>query len=285
MGEYSKKKSPAAKGFIILFIIIALVLTALLVLKLKYTVNSVTVTGNSHYTVDEIKSFVMNKSYEHNSAYLYMKYHDKSIENIPFVEKIDVDIISPEAITISVYEKALAGYVDYLGHYMYFDREGIVVESSLDKIESVPFVTGLEFEHVVLNEPLPVKDASIFNLILNITQLLNKYEIETDRISFDSEYNITLCFGDARVSLGQSDSIDEKINEMHLLLPKLYGYKGVLHMENYTGDEVNFSFDKDKDSAAVENIIIGEGDDEPSENENTENLENNEDLNDENVTN
>ena len=60
--------------------------------------------------------------------------------------------------------------------------------------------------------------------------------------------------GDARVLLGTSDYIDEKINEMHLLLPKLEGYSGVLHMENYSGEDVNFSFDVDKS----ENVIADE---------------------------
>ena len=102
--------------------------------------------------------------------------------------------------------------------------------------------------------------------ILSVTQLLGKYEIETDRIAFDSEGKITLYFGDARVSLGTDDYIDEKINEMHLLLPKLQGYSGTLHMENYVGEEVNFSFDMDKEEQPEEEEVeTGEETDEAGE--------------------
>ena len=178
---------------------------------------------------------------------------------------MDVDIVSSNSVRINVYEKAIAGYVEYLGHYMYFDKDGIIVESSNRVIEGIPFVTGLSYDHVVLHKPLPVKKTSVFLTILNVTQLLGKYEIKTDRIAFDSDSNITLYFGTARVSLGTDDFIDEKINEMQHLLPQLKGYSGTLHMENYTGEDVNFSFDMDKEETDEAVEADGEEESEVSE--------------------
>lgn len=243
--DYSKKIM--IRWLIIVLSVMILTIGAALYIKYEYEIRSVTVTGNEHYTEEEIKDIVFDKPYTYNSIVLYLKYHDKSIENVPFIERIDVDIVNPNKVRVNVYEKAIAGYVEYLGHFMYFDKDGIVVESSNEETDGIPFVTGLNYNYVVLHEPLPVKDKTVFMLILNITQLLNKYEIETDRIAFDSNQEITLYFGDARVSLGDDSYIDEKINEMRLLLPKLDGYAGTLHMENYSGEESNFSFDKDVD--------------------------------------
>lgn len=212
----------------------------------KYLITKVTVNGNSHYTEEEIKNIVFENKYDYNSIVLFFKYHNKTLEDIPFIEQMDVEIADSDYVRITVYEKTVAGYVEYLGHYMYFDKDGIVVESSNEIIDGVPFVTGLKFDHVVLHKQLPTKKKDVFLTILNITQLLNKYDIKTDRIAFNSSSDITLYFGNARVLLGTDDFIDEKINEMHLLLPKLTGYSGTLHMENYTGEESNFSFDMDK---------------------------------------
>ena len=231
-------------------VILAILCGVLVYLWYNYSITRVTVTGNSHYTDDEIKDIVFTGPYSYNSIVLSLMYRNKSIEDIPFIEKMDVDIVNANSVRINVYEKAVAGYVEYLGHYMYFDKDGIVVESSNKIMEGIPFVTGLSYDHVVLHEPLPVKNPAVFLTILNVTQLLGKYEIATDRIAFDSDENITLYFGNARVSLGTDDYIDEKINEMHLLLPQLQGYSGTLHMENYVGEEVNFSFDKDKEPAS-----------------------------------
>ena len=248
-------------------VILALLCALLFYLWKEYSITSVTVTGNSHYTEDEIKEMVFTGPYSYNSLVLSAMYRNKTVEDIPFIEKMDVDIVGSNSVRINVFEKAIAGYVEYLGHYMYFDKDGIVVESSNRMIEGIPFVTGLSFDHVVLHEPLPVRDPSVFLTILNVTQLLGKYEIATDRIAFDSDGRITLYFGDARVSLGTDDYIDEKINEMHLLLSQLKGYKGVLHMENYTGEEVNFSFDKDKEETdpAEEEVSEEEGSGEEKE--------------------
>ena len=46
---------------------------------------------------------------------------------------------------------------------------------------------------------------------------------------------------------------------MHLLLPQLKGYSGTLHMENYVGEEVNFSFDMDKEEETVSEEEVSEG--------------------------
>ena len=241
------KNSKLIRVLFTIVVVLALIAGTLAYLWYNYLITSVTITGSTHYSDDEIKDMVFTTPYSYNSLALSLMYRDKSVRDIPFIEKMDVDIVNSNSVRINVYEKAIAGYVEYLGHYMYFDKDGIVVESSGRKIEGIPFVTGLTFDHIVLHEPLPVKKTSVFLTILNVTQLLSKYEIETDRIAFDSDSNITLYFGNARVSLGTDDFIDEKINEMHLLLPQLQGYSGTLHMENYVGEEVNFSFDKDKE--------------------------------------
>lgn len=259
------KNSKLLRVLLIVVTVMAIACGGLIFLWYNYSITSVTVSGNSHYSDDEIKDMVFTGPYSYNSIVLSLMYRNKSIKDIPFIEKMDVDILDSNSVRINVFEKAVAGYVEYLGHYMYFDKDGIVVESSNRIIEGIPFVTGLSYDHIVLHQPLPVKKTSVFLTILNVTQLLGKYDIETDRIAFDSDGNITLYFGDARVSLGTDDFIDEKINEMHLLLPQLKGYSGTLHMESYVGEDVNFSFDMDKTETAVEETSEEEGTEESGE--------------------
>ena len=246
------KNSKLLRVMLVIVVVMAIICGGLVYLWNNYSITRVTVSGNSHYTDEEIKDMVFTGPYSYNSIVLSLMYRNKSIQDIPFIEKMDVDILDSNSVRINVFEKAVAGYVEYLGHYMYFDKDGIVVESSNRIMEGIPFVTGLSFDHIVLHKPLPVKKSSVFLTILNVTQLLGKYDIETDRIAFDSDGDITLYFGDARVSLGTDDFIDEKINEMHLLLPQLRGYSGTLHMENYVGEDVNFSFDMDKEEVPEE---------------------------------
>lgn len=240
-----KRLNKILAKLIIILVILIIFCSAIIIVREKFRVSTVDIEGNEHYTTREIRDIVMEGPYGNNSVYLYFKYKNKSINDIPFIEKMDVKILSPTHIRIDVYEKAVAGYIEYLGHYIYFDREGIAVESSTEATSGIPFVTGLEFDHIVLHEKLPAKNEKIFAKILSITQLLTKYDIPTDKIYFDNDENITLYYGDVRILIGTDKYIDEKINELSLLLPKLEGYSGVLHMENYKGEGGNFTLQKD----------------------------------------
>lgn len=235
--------------YIIAGIIIFLIVGAAIALNYvidNYHVTNIYVSGNVHYTNEEIIDMVITDKLSHNSLYLSMKYRDKSIEGVPFVEKMDVDIISPDTIRINVYEKAVAGYIAYLGHYMYFDREGIVVESSTEPSEDIPQVLGLNFDYVILYEKLPVEKESVFSEILDITKLLDKYNLKANSIFFDSRYNVYLYFGDVQVSLGTNEFIDEKIIQLQYILPNLEGKKGVLEMKDFDEDTKNITFEEKK---------------------------------------
>ena len=211
----------------------------------NYTVHTVYVEGNIHYTNEEIMAMVMEGYYGNNSLFLSLKYKDRSVENVPFVEKMDVSVVDPHTIKIEVYEKALAGYVEYLDRFMYFDRDGIVVESSTERTNGIPLVAGLSFDHVVLYQPLPVEDMGIFQDILNITQLVNKYELSVNRIYFGSDNTLTLYFGGVKASLGKRENLEEKIMELQYMIPSLEGKSGTLRMESYTEETKTITFEPD----------------------------------------
>lgn len=208
-----------------------------------YTVKTVTVEGNVHYSDEEIRDMVLGGKLGNNSIYLSLKYRNRQIEDVPFIETMDVDIISNDTVKITVFEKTMAGYVEYMDRYFYFDKDGTVVESSDIRTLGIPQIKGLEFDHIVLLEKLPVEDETIFNHILDISQLMDKYGILAEQIYFDRDYEITLYFGDARIKLGSTEYIDEKIMELKMILPNIEGKKGTLHMENYTPDSSGVTFE------------------------------------------
>ncbi|NBH27180.1 cell division protein FtsQ [Lachnospiraceae bacterium] len=230
------------------FMLAAALISAYVYIITNYTVTTVYVEGNVHYTNEEIMDMVMEGRYGNNSLLLSLKYKDKSIVGVPFIEKMDVSVVDPHAVKIEVYEKTLAGYVEHLERYMYFDKDGIVVESSKEKTPGIPMVTGLAFDHVILYEPLPVEDEGIFKDILSITQLVNKYNLSVDRIYFGSDDSLTLYFEGIKASLGTGENLDEKVMRLQDVLPSLEGKTGTLKMENYTEETKNISFEPDKPS-------------------------------------
>lgn len=222
-----------------------LAVAALTFIILYFRVTKVEVVGNAHYTADEIEAMVLNGNMTDNSLLLSMKYSHKSIGDIPFIESMDVEVLGHDSIRIMVYEKTLAGCVTYLGNYMYFDREGIVVESASEATDGVPEITGLYFDHVSLYEILPVEDDKVFQDILTLTQLLDKYGIVADKIYFDPDCNATLYFGQARVQLGNHSSIDEKIMQLSVMVPAIEGKSGVLDMSEFGENTKTLTFEPD----------------------------------------
>ncbi|MCM1253468.1 MAG: cell division protein FtsQ/DivIB [Clostridium sp.] len=225
-------------------LLLGAVIAAYVYIMDNYTITNVYVEGNIHYTDEEIIDMVMNGRYGNNSLFLSLKYRDKGIDDVPFVETMDVTIEQKDTIRITVYEKAIAGYVAYLGRYMYFDNDGIIVETSEEATPGIPQVTGLSYDYVILHEPLPVENPEVFQDILNITQMLSKYSLSVDKIYFAPDYEVTLIFGDVQIAMGSSDDLDEKIMMLQYLLPSLEGRKGVMDMREYTEETDMISFEE-----------------------------------------
>jgi len=250
--ERKPEKRRKGKGLMIILSILVLFSLLLVFIQYRYTITTVELEGNLHYTNEEIQDMVIKGKFDQNSIVLSLKYRDKAITDIPFIERMDVTVVSNDTVKIKVYEKALAGYIQYLDRYLYFDKDGIIVESSNSIIENVPLVAGLEFGYVALHEKLPVENDKIFGQILEITLLLIKHEISVDKIYFDSNYNMTLHMtltkGEIRVSLGTEDLLEQKIVTLKEILPKMEELPNIeegaiLSLENYTEEKKGYTFE------------------------------------------
>lgn len=221
-------------------------------IRTNYEIKNVYVDGNVHYTDEQIKEIVMSQRFGNNSFYLSRKYKNKSITDVPFIEAMDVKVEAPDTIRILVYEKTLAGFVEYLGRYIYFDKDGIVVESSLVKTQGVPEVVGVKFDYVVVHEKLPAKDDKLFQNVLDVTKLMTKYEFDAEKMYFKPNGDIVLYKGDIIISLGSFENLDIKIMNLSSMVEKLSGRKGTLRMEDYTEDTKKISFEPEATQKADE---------------------------------
>lgn len=221
-----------------------LLLTALLLAAGIFHVDQVEITGNSYYTEEEITELVIGD--HRNSLYLMFLYDYE--DEIPFIDSVEVSVVSPDHVKIRVYEKEMIGYVEYMGAYLYFDKDGTVAESSNEILEGVPCIHGLKFDTLTLYQQLEVTNEGVFDILLSITKMMEKYELDPDEITLQKDgKEILLTFGNVRVNLGTGKNIDEKAARIKTLLPDLEDKSGILHMEEYTNESTHISFIKDKD--------------------------------------
>ena len=229
-------------------IAVAVILLAAILL-LSVHIQSISVTGSNKYSEKQIEEFLFSGRWGKNSAYAYFADRFKPHRQIPFVEDYKVVFHGPFQVEVIIYEKSIVGYVSYMSSYMYFDKDGIVVESSGNQLEGVPWITGLDFGQIVLHRALPVEDKNVFEEILNLTQQLSTYEIAVDRIKYDTHGQATLFIGQMEVTLGDNSDIDGKISTLNDILtaqPHLTEISGTMRLENYseTNSRAGITFKK-----------------------------------------
>ena len=231
------------RGILLAAAVLAVAAVLLLSVAGVFRIREVTVIGNEYYTKEQIVDFVMDEGIQRNTLYLYLKYKYTKHPEIPFVDTFEVSINSFDSVTIRVYEKGIVGYVQYLGKNVYFDKDGIVVESSDELMEGVPMISGLSFDRLTMHQVLNVKDEQVFDTILTITQLLTKYDLNPDEIRFGTTDDLYLQMKDVKVALGTGDHLDEKVARLKQLEPDLADKSGTLHMENYTDESTHISLE------------------------------------------
>ncbi len=240
--QFKRKRTGAVVGGIALVLIIGLV-----ILFNCFKIDTIEVTGNKHYTKEQIKDYVLSEGYINNTILLMMKNKIRPIEDIPFVAKIDIEYVSAHKITVTVYEKALAGCVEYMNEYVYFDQDGYVLEISPTKIEDAPCITGMSFDSMELHEKLPIRDKERFKLILKMTQLINKYDLTIDSIQFTSEGEIVMKYQSIRIELGTGDDLEHQLLDLGEMLKGLEGKKGTLDLKDFDAATGTASFKKSKE--------------------------------------
>lgn len=187
--------------------------------------------GSEKYTDKELADYLFPTEKSANPFVFW--WTDKFGEHveIPFIEAYDVELNGLKEFEVTFYEKSLVGYIEYMGSYKYFDKDGIVVESSSRLIDDVPFVTGIDVDYIVLHSKLPVEDERVFDLLLNLTQLLVKYDIDVEKINISKELEIKLYLESVRVELGTDKDLSEKIMDLRDIIPNLGDASGVLDMK------------------------------------------------------
>ena len=236
-------KARKKKRLFIISTIVAALIAACAAVYFGFRTDKITYVGNSHYSNEEMTNRIFGN--DTPNTVLYTLFGNKK-KTIPFIQKYDVEIQWPRGMYITVYEKAVIGYIRYMGCNMYFDKDGIVVESSTETFEKVPEIIGLKFNSIVLDSKLEVGDDEVFRHILDLTQSFDKYNLDVSKVYFDSSDNVILYIDEVKVYLGKSDDYTDKLFELKQMETKFAGLKGALYMQDYTKDSSSIIFKKDE---------------------------------------
>jgi len=253
-------------------IIILLIGVSALVFLFAFRVREVEVIGNTRYTEAEIKDMALAGIASSNTVMATWLKGNQEVVDIPFLDGFKVERVNNNKLRIIVSEKQIIGYINYQGSDMFFDKDGLVVESvepkivdgkqvivgeTVEEVETiapqaieageveditsfqaavtnVPLIEGLNATEVALNQRLKVDNPEVFTMIWGIARMVEKFNIQPDKVVFDENSQATMYYGNVRVLLGSDTLLEEKISRAAAILPELVGKSGELHLEDYT---------------------------------------------------
>lgn len=209
---------------------------AAVVLLGAFRIRAVEILGSERHSAEEIKSDLIYDFKTENTLYFAWKYrHAGADARAPYLDSIQVKLLSPGKVRLIVNEKKLYGYVQYAGNNVYFDSEGTVLEITGEQFEDVLLVTGVSMDEPVLYQKLPANNTAQLRTMLSITGLLSQAGLIPDSVAFDDNLNITLQIGDIDVKLGQDEYLEEKVANLVTIYQAIAGQSGTLNMEAFTG--------------------------------------------------
>ena len=229
-----KKRQGVFLGVLTFLLGIGIVAFAFLLL---FHVQKIDVKGNEYCNDNQVISWYREDKYAMNSAYAWWKYNHTDVEQLPAVESSKVTLKNPWTVLITVKEKEITGYIDYKDQYLYFDKDGTALLKTAEKLDGAAYIEGMDIDEskVKLGSVLPVSDKKLFKRIVEISQLLVKYELTPDRVA-SSGSALNLYFGKVEVMVGKSN-YEERLAQIPPILEKLkekYPDKeGTLHLENF----------------------------------------------------
>lgn len=224
--------------------IIFLLLVGVIVCMSVFNLKTINISGCETVDEETVRAAIEQEYFSGNTLVVYLESKLKPIEDIPFVAKMDISISSPNEIDVMVYEKSIAGCVEYMNGYVYFDKDGIVLDASNELIAGVPCIKGLNFTEWEIGKKLPIDDESRFQSILSITQLVDKYELEIDGIEFTAENEIVLFHKGITIELGEGEYLAIQMMNLGSILEGLEGMEGTLYMKDFNSDNATASFSK-----------------------------------------
>lgn len=223
-----------------ILILLAVLTVSIAIVYFGFHINNVHVEGTEIYTEDEIKNSVFTRKFSDNELGFLIYNKIFGINKLPFVEDIDVKYNDNSTVTLHVYDKTISGCIKYMGQFVYFDKDGIVLQSLSEHKDGVPIVTGIKFGDFTVGKAFDVDDESLFSAIMNVSQLIAHYNIDVSQI-YVNNGEISIYSGKVKVFLGKKDMYDDQMTALSSVLKTTAenNIEGSIDMSNYkSGDKI-----------------------------------------------
>lgn len=197
-------------GFLMLIIVIAGVLFSPL-----FAVKEIRAESAEHFTTTELAEMI-SLAHGDNLILFGKGKAEKILEQDPYIAEAKLKAQLPNTMVIQVKERKARGYVSFMGAYLYIDEEGRVLETQTTYHEALPIVTGLKFDSFLLGEVLPVENKDSLQVVLQMSQLMKKYNLLDIVVEIDvtDPKDVYANVNKVLIHLGDMKDADQKVRIM-----------------------------------------------------------------------
>ena len=152
-----------------------IILVALLVLVgcdlYFFRVTEVTVEGNTFFSQADMEKKLCTSKLDYNTSTFFLRNLLGHRVSLPFVRQYEVTFPSAHKVHIRLYEKTIVSGVKYMNEYVYFDKDGMVLESSNTPKEKVPVFEVSGMKKFSLYQVIQMQDQDMLKEMLDIANL------------------------------------------------------------------------------------------------------------------
>ncbi|MDO5564537.1 MAG: cell division protein FtsQ/DivIB [Eubacteriales bacterium] len=237
------KNNQFIKIWIIFFSILILIF-----IILNVRIKNVYIDGNEIYTDQKIEEIFFPNQLDRLSLFAFVKNSVFKNKKILYVEQYSIEFLSPISVHIQIYETPIVGCVEYVKHFLFFDKNGIIVESLEKNEKKIPQIEGLDIKSVVVGKQLGLENDEIMNTILSITQNIKKFDLDVSKVYYNSIDKLSIFIYNIEVFLGNNSNIEIKIQTLYDILPKIKDLSGYIDLSNAKENMINekYVFKKNK---------------------------------------
>lgn len=223
--RYKERKSRSfrTRFYVGITLIVLLITFAILSVSGIFTVDSIEVRGNTHYSAEEIinmghavpgRNLIYHANKEEITGYL---------EQNPYIKTAKVSRKLPSTLVISVTERTERLAFGYDDDYLIMDEDGILLKKTRNE-PKITLVEGLVVNRIKLGEKIGTEDNERFNKVLDLVKKTAEADLYFVKIDISSEKRVKAYIYDTLAVRTDYDTLIANIENgrLHLVLENLF---------------------------------------------------------------
>ena len=218
-----KNRSFRTKFYTISITLLVSIAAVLFSLSPVFTVDSIEVRGNSHYTTEEIinmahavpgKNIIYHANKEEMTNYL---------EQNPYIKSAKVSRRLPSTLVIKVKERQEKFAFRYDDDYLIMDEDGVLLKKTRNQ-PNLTMVEGNVVNRIKLGEPLGTEDEQRFRETVDLIKATSKADLYFVRIDMSARNKVRAYIYDTLLVRTDYDSLITNLDNgrLHQIVEKLF---------------------------------------------------------------